>query len=79
MLEKWLWLIILSLISQSSNELLAKFDARHAEKDAKRQLEIEKLKDEVFTLSSQLESNQADYDERIEKHEKDRVEMMDKL
>ena len=33
----------------------------------------------MFTLSSQLESNQADYDGRIEKHEKDRIEMMDKL
>jgi len=67
------------IMLKSSNELLAEFDARHAERDARRQAELDKMKGEVGTLSELLESSQADYEGRIGQHEKDRVATVKKL
>ena len=60
------------VLIKSSSKLLEEFDARYADKEAKRQLEIENLKTEVATLSTQLDSNQKSYDERIQKNENER-------
>ena len=50
------------VLIKSSSKLLEEFDARYADKEVKRQLEIENLKTEVATLSTQLDSNQKAYE-----------------